>query len=126
MIKLIGKITNPSVLCSRQLFAFGPDNVFWIECILKLNLESTSTGFEWVLKLMPVTYRYNMLFFIFYCRAGKAQQCLSGDGGKYEIIVLGNCGINPQLFIHLLISLQYCNGGDLADYLQGKIRTTSL
>ena len=28
MNKLIGKITNPSVLCGRQLFAFGPDNGF--------------------------------------------------------------------------------------------------
>ena len=31
--KLIGEITNPSVLCGCQLFAFSPDNVFWIECI---------------------------------------------------------------------------------------------
>ena len=35
MNKLIGEITNPSVLCGRQLFAFGPDNVFWIKCIIK-------------------------------------------------------------------------------------------
>ena len=32
MNKLIGKITNPSVLYGHKLFAFGLDNVFWIEC----------------------------------------------------------------------------------------------
>ena len=57
MNKLIGKITNPNVLCGRQLFAFGPDNDFWMECI---RWSGKAYFFE-KLKLRRKFYQYNLM-----------------------------------------------------------------